>query len=144
MVMFTGEYRHSLDAKNRLIIPSKIRDQIATTVYVTEWLDGCLGAFTQEEWDALLDKLSQMPMTNAKARMFIRHITGKADACTIDPQGRIVLPQFQIKDLDFQKNAVIVGAGNHFEIWPQQRYDDYLQQGENSLEAFAEDLTGFL
>ena len=51
MVMFMGEYRHNLDSKNRLIVPSKFRDQLSSIVYVTEWMDGCLAAYADNEWN---------------------------------------------------------------------------------------------
>ena len=78
MVMFMGEYRHNLDSKNRLIIPAKFRDQLSTSVYVTEWMDGCLAAYTEEKWGEMVMKLNKLPKTNAAARAFVRHITGKA------------------------------------------------------------------
>lgn len=144
MRMFTGEYRHNLDNKNRLMIPAKYRDQLSPKIYVTEWLDGCLAAFAQEEWEELVEKLNSLPITNAKARAFVRRLTGKADECALDKQGRILLPQFQLKDEAFDKACVVVGASNHFEIWPEEKYDSYsLEEGEN-FENFAEDLTELL
>ena len=65
MVMFMGEYRHNLDSKNRLIVPSKFRDQLSTTVYVTEWMDGCLAAYAETEWNEMVDKLNRLPKTYA-------------------------------------------------------------------------------
>ena len=144
MRLFTGEYRHHLDAKNRLMIPARYRDQLTPKIYVTEWLDGCLAAFAQEEWEALVEKLNGLPITNAKARAFVRRITGKADECALDSQGRILLPQFQLRDEGFEKACVVVGASNHFEIWPEKKYDEYSQIGGDNFENFAEDLTEML
>lgn len=144
MRLFTGEYRHQFDNKNRLMIPSKYRVQLGTKVFITEWLDGCLAAFAQEEWEELIKKLNALPMTNAKARAFVRRISGKADECIIDKQGRILLPQFQLNDENFLRTCVIVGVSNHFEIWPEEKYDLYSDEKNADFENFAEDLTELL
>lgn len=144
MVMFMGEYRHNLDSKNRLIIPAKFRDQLSTSVYVTEWMDGCLAAYTEDKWNEMIMKLNRLPKTNAAARAYVRRITGKADECTVDGQGRILLPQFLINDTKIQKNCVIVGVSDHFEIWPEEKYDSYDEETTGSFEELAEGLTDLL
>jgi MraZ protein len=144
MVMFMGEYRHNLDTKNRLIIPAKFRDQLTSNVYVTEWMDGCLAAYAEDEWNELVSKLNRLPKTNAAARSYVRRITGKADACQIDSQGRILLPQFLVKDTEIDKECVIVGVSDHFEIWSEKRYDTYDETSSDSFEDLAESLTSLL
>lgn len=144
MVMFIGEYRHNLDSKNRLIIPAKFRDQISSSVYVTEWMDGCLAVYTEDKWNEIIEKLNQLPKTSVSARKFVRRITGKADECTIDNQGRMLLPQFQITDTKIEKNCVIVGVSDHFEIWPVEKYDAYDDDSDESFENLAEGLTDLL
>ncbi len=144
MVMFMGEYRHNLDSKNRLIVPAKFRDQLSTTVYVTEWMDGCLAAYTEDKWMEMIEKLNKLPKTNAKARAFVRRITGKADECNIDNQGRILLPAFQIKDTNIQKACVLIGASDHFEIWPEEKYDAYDDASDENFEDLSEDITDLL
>lgn len=144
MVMFMGEYRHNLDGKNRLIIPSKFRDQLSTSVYITEWMDGCLAAYCEEQWMAMIDKLNHLPKTNASSRAFVRRITGKADECSVDLQGRILLPQFLVHDIGIEKACVIVGVSDHFEIWPQEKYDAYEEETSDSFEQMAESLTDLI
>lgn len=143
MIMFMGEYRHNLDAKNRLIIPAKFRDQLSTSVYVTEWMDGCLAAYGEEEWMKMIAKLNTLPKTNAAARAYVRRIAGKADECQIDNQGRILLPQFLVKDAGLNKGCVIVGVSDHFEIWSEEKYDNY-ENNEEDFETLAESLTDLL
>lgn len=144
MVMFMGEYRHNLDSKNRLIIPSKFRDQLSSTVYVTEWMDGCLAAYAENEWNEMVEKLNRLPKTNKAARVYVRRITGKADTCPIDSQGRILLPQFLIKDAGITKPCVIVGVSDHFEIWSEERYAAFEEENDESFEELAESLTELL
>ena len=144
MVMFMGEYRHNLDSKNRLLVPSKFRDQLSTTVYVTEWMDGCLAAYAETEWNEMVAKLNRLPKTNKAARAYVRRITGKADTCPIDQQGRILLPQFLIKDIGIDKACVIVGVSDHFEIWPAEAYDAFDEETDGNFEELAESLTEML
>lgn len=144
MVMFMGEYRHNLDSKNRLIIPSKFRDQLSSTVYVTEWMDGCLAAYAENEWNEMVEKLNRLPKTNKAARVYVRRITGKADTCPVDSQGRILLPQFLIKDAGITKPCVIVGVSDHFEIWSEERYEAFEKENDESFEELAESLTELL
>jgi MraZ protein len=125
--MFIGEYRHNLDAKNRLIIPSKFREQLSTSVViVTEWMEGCLAVFTEEQFSKVSAEYSALPISDLSARTFQRMIHSKASESDIDGQGRILLPTFMIKDEAFKKACVVVGAANYFEIWPEEKYEEYM------------------
>ena len=70
--MFMGEYNHTVDAKGRLIVPSKFREQLGDEFVVTKGLDGCLFVYENTEWKALEEKLNALPLTNANARKFSR------------------------------------------------------------------------
>lgn len=142
--MFIGEYRHNLDSKNRLIIPAKFRDQLPTSVYVTEWMNDCLAVYTEDKWLKMVEKLMKLPETSANSRAYIRHVSGKADECSIDGQGRILLPAFQIRDAGLKKGCVIVGAVDHFEIWAEDKYDNYDENVKDNFSDIAESLTEFL
>ena len=81
---FLGEYRHNIDAKNRLIIPAKFRDSLSSTFYVTKGLDGCLAVYTEESWAQQVEQLSKLPQTNRKARQYLRIITSKSQESSLD------------------------------------------------------------
>ena len=70
--MFIGEYQHAIDAKNRMIVPSKLREGLGNKFVITKGLDGCLYAYPMEEWTALEAKLKSLPLTNKDARAFVR------------------------------------------------------------------------
>jgi MraZ protein len=70
--MFIGEYQHAIDNKNRMIIPSKFREDLGEKFVLTKGLDGCLYAFTINEWLILEEKLKKLPLTNKDARAFVR------------------------------------------------------------------------
>ena len=90
--MFKGEYSHTIDAKGRLIMPSKFREQLGDEFVVTKGLDGCLFVYDQTEWTKFEEKLRALPITNANVRNFTRFMLGGASACEVDKQGRILLP----------------------------------------------------
>ena len=91
-VMFIGEYSHTIDAKGRLIVPSKFREQLGDEFVVTKGLDGCLFVYENSEWKSFEEKLHALPLTNANARKFSRFFLAGACACEVDRQGRILIP----------------------------------------------------
>ena len=142
--MFMGEYRHSLDSKNRLIIPSRFRDELGDTFVVTRYLDGCLTMYTEQQWKKITEQLSAIPMTNKASRQFSRVFLSKAVECQPDSQGRIQLPASLIKAADIQKKVAVIGTGDHVEIWGEEKWDDYNDASDESFEEAAETLTEFL
>ena len=117
--MFMGEYNHTVDAKGRLIVPSKFREQLGEEFVVTKGLDGCLFVYDNEEWKALEEKLKSLPLTNTNARKFNRFFLAGASSCEVD------------------KDAVLVGVGSRIEIWSKDAwtaantYDDMEEIAEN-------------
>ncbi|MCI8297335.1 MAG: division/cell wall cluster transcriptional repressor MraZ [Lachnospiraceae bacterium] len=135
--MFMGEYNHTVDAKGRLIVPSKFREQLGDEFVVTKGLDGCLFVYENTEWKVLEEKLHTLPLTNANARKFSRFFLAGATSCEVDKQGRILLPQILRDFAGIEKEAVLVGVGSRIEIWSRERwleansYDDMEEIAEN-------------
>ncbi|MBE6122801.1 MAG: division/cell wall cluster transcriptional repressor MraZ [Solobacterium sp.] len=142
--MFMGEYRHSLDAKNRLIIPAKFRDELGSTFVVTKGLDGCLTVYTEEQWTALVHQLEQLPTTKREVRQYVRFLLSKAVECQFDSQGRIQLPQVLVDAAQIDKKCTVIGAADHIEIWSDEKWDAYESEAGESFESVAESLTEFL
>ena len=133
---FTGEYHHNLDAKGRLIIPAKFRDQLGTEFTVTRSLDGCLAMYAAKEWEILENKLNALPMTNEKARGLKRFLLGSASTCEIDKQGRILIPPVLRDKANLDKDITLLGVGDHIEIWNADLYNEkYNFDDEEALEA---------
>ncbi len=142
--MFMGEYRHSLDAKNRIIIPAKFREELGNTFIVTKGLDGCLTIYTESEWEKIIEQLEKLPTTKKEARQYVRYLTSKASECEIDGQGRIQLPQVLVNSAEMKKKCVVVGAADHVEIWAEERWNAYEEEASESFESIAETLTEYL
>ena len=142
--MFIGQYRHNLDAKNRIIVPAKFRDGLGEVFVVTKGLDGCLSIYTDERWSEMITSLERIPATKKEARQYMRSLTSKAVECSLDNQGRIMLPQFLLATANIKKSCVVVGVADHVEIWPEETWDSYDEEASESFETVAESLTEFL
>ena len=121
--MFMGEYNHTLDAKGRLIIPSKFRDSLGWEFVVTKGMDGCLFVFAEKEWKEFEEKLKTLPMMDKESRTFVRFFLAGATSVEVDKTGRILLPQVLREFAGITKDAVLIGVGNRVEIWSKDRYE---------------------
>ncbi|MDE5938772.1 MAG: division/cell wall cluster transcriptional repressor MraZ [Lachnospiraceae bacterium] len=122
--MFMGEYNHTIDAKGRLIIPSKFREILGDAFVVTKGLDGCLFVYDNEEWKRFEEKLRSLPITNKEARQFVRFFLAGATEAEVDKQGRILIPNVLREFAALTKDVVLVGVGSRIEIWGKERFED--------------------
>lgn len=142
--MFIGEYQHNLDAKGRIIVPSKFREELHTTFILTRGLDSCLTIYSLEQWDKLFEELNKLPTTKKNARAYIRMLTSGAVECTLDNQGRIQIPVFLSKPVNIVKECVVIGANDHIEIWDKATWDNYYLEASDNFEDVAENLSDLL
>lgn len=122
--MFMGEYNHSVDAKGRLIVPAKFREQLGDEFVVTKGLDGCLFVYPQEEWKHIEDKFREVPLTTKDARKFSRFFFAGAATCEVDKQGRILIPGVLREFAELEKDVVLVGVLSRIEIWSKTKWEE--------------------
>ena len=138
--MFMGEYNHTIDAKGRLIIPSKFRETLGDEFVVTKGLDGCLFVYDNKEWSAFEEKLKSLPLTNKDARQFVRFFLAGATLAEVDKQGRILIPAVLRDFAALEKEVVLIGVASRVEIWSKERweneasYDDVEEIAEHMAE----------
>ena len=120
--MLIGEYEHSLDDKGRLIMPAKFREDIGEKFIVTKGLDGCLFAFSLEEWKTFEQKLRALPISNKDARAFSRFFFAGAIDCEIDKQGRFLISNNLREFAELAKDVVIIGMDSRIEIWSKDKW----------------------
>ena len=137
--MLMGEFHHNLDDKNRLIIPSKFREEIGDKFVVTRGLDGCLFIYSLDNWDKIIQKLKSLPFTKKDARTFMRFFLSAASICEFDKQGRINLVNSLISYANITKECVIIGVNDRLEIWAEEKFNDLLS-GSDELSLIAESL----
>ncbi len=122
--MLIGEYEHSLDAKGRLIMPAKLREDIGEKFIITKGLDGCLFAFSLEEWKNFEQKLRSLPISNKDARAFSRFFFAGAIDCEIDKQGRFLISSNLREFAELTKEVVIIGMDSRLEIWSKNKWQN--------------------
>ena len=138
--MLLGEYKHNLDSKGRLAVPAKFREKLSPGAIITRGLDNCLFMFGGKEWDALAQKLTALPLSQANSRAFVRLMLAGAMDVEIDGQGRILIPDYLRKYASLHKETVITGLYNRVEIWDMRNWEHYKQKTESASEEIAEKL----
>ena len=123
--MFIGEYQHALDAKNRIIVPAKLREGLGDKFVITKGLDGCLYAYPLEEWRILEEKLKTLPLTNKDARSFVRFFFSGACEVEVDKQWRGLIPQNLKEYACIEKDIVSIGVLSRIEIWSKEKWNEY-------------------
>ncbi|MBE6103456.1 MAG: division/cell wall cluster transcriptional repressor MraZ [Erysipelotrichaceae bacterium] len=124
--MFLGEYRNKLDNKGRVAVPAKFRGELGESVIINRYYtDGCLALYTEEAWKGKYNDIISQPDNKANTRSMIRILTSTATTVTFDGQGRILVPSNLIEKVGLSKNCVFIGAGDHVELWPQDKWDAY-------------------
>ncbi len=140
ITMLIGEYKHSIDSKKRLAIPSKLRKDIGMKAVLTRGLDNCLFVFTMEEWKQLADKLKALSFTQSNTRAFVRLLLSGASEVDIDALGRILVPDYLKEYAGLKKKVVIAGLYNRLEIWDEDKWEAYKKDMENKSDDIAEKL----
>ena len=132
--MLIGEYDHSLDAKGRLIMPAKLREDMGEKFIITTGLDGCLFGFSMSEWEKFEDKLKTLPITNKNARNFVRFFLSGATECELDKQGRFLIASKLREVANLDKDVTIIGAGTRIEIWDTAKWTEHNSEENLSIE----------
>ncbi len=138
--MLIGEYNHSLDNKGRVAVPAKFRSTLKKGAVVTKGLDNCLFLYSKDQFNQIAKKFSALPISQAKARAFARHMLAGAMAVDFDNQGRITLPEYLRKFSALKKKVVIAGLYDHVEIWDENNWEKYKQESEKNSNDIAEAL----
>ena len=125
--MFGGEFKHSLDAKNRIFIPAKMRDDLGATFVVAQDIRAkCIKLYSTEGWEAYLAPIYQQNR-NLQERV-LRYLNSTMEKVTPDSQGRITLPKALVAFAGIEDRAIIVGCGKYAEIWAE---DIYMEEKQN-------------
>ncbi len=138
--MFIGQYAHHLEEKGRLSIPKKFRSQLEKGAVLSQGLDGCLFLYPAESWAALINKLSQLPLTRADARNFSRLLSFGATEVEIDSLGRILIPDYLRQFATLKIECVVAGAIERIEIWDKIKFEAYVKTVNANAEDIAEKL----
>ena len=137
--MFMGEYNHTIDDKGRIIIPSKLRNNLGNNFIITRGLDGCLFIYSSSEWTNIINKYKSLPDTKDK-RSFMRVFLSGATICEYDRQGRINIPSSLVSYAKLNRECIIVGVFDRLEIWSKESWDKFIDTNSDNLSDIADNL----
>ena len=137
--MFMGEYHHTVDNKGRLIIPSRVREDLGDQFIVTRGLEKCLFIYPKNEWNNIIQKYKQLPDTKDR-RYFMRIFLSGATICELDKQGRINIPIPLMEYACLDKDCIIIGVDDRLEVWSKERWDAFIADNEENLSDIADNL----
>ncbi|TDM15016.1 division/cell wall cluster transcriptional repressor MraZ [Macrococcus bovicus] len=138
--MFMGEYSHQMDAKGRLIVPAKFRDELSEHFVITRGLDRCLFGYTLAEWQKIEEKLTSLPITKKDARKFMRLFFSGAVEVELDKQGRINIPANLREYAGLSKECIVVGVSTRIEVWDRAEWQKFYEETEPHYSEIAEEL----
>lgn len=140
--MLMGEFHHNIDEKNRLIIPSKFRNEIGDNFVITRGIEKCLFVYSIPEWESIVSKLKTLPFTKKDTRDFTRFFLSGAITCEVDKSGRTCISTPLVNYANLKKECVIIGANDRLEIWDLDSWNNFFESNEENFANIAENLFG--
>ena len=132
--MFKGTYSHTIDEKGRVRMPTKFRDDLGEVFTVTRGSGRYLFVFPEDEWKRFEIKLRELPLSDKNAQTFIRVLLASACDCSLDKQGRILLPQNLREHAKLENDVVVIGAAARAEIWSKEEWEHYNEVSNEDFE----------
>ena len=138
--MLLGEHDHSLDDKNRLTLPAKLREQLGDEVVITRGLDGCLSVYSKAAFEVLAGRMGTLDPFSRETRTMQRYFFTGAPPVELDKQGRMVIPAKLLASAGIAREVTVAGVYDHLEIWDRAKWREQMRQAEGSAEDVAERL----
>jgi len=139
--VFKGTYHHRVDAKGRLPIPAAFRRSLGDAgLVVVTLLDQCLAVYPPSEWARLEAQLAALPAFNKQVKALTRLLASRAADCEIDAQGRVLLPPALRAAAGLDRDAVVVGVLNRFEVWSPEAWESFVRDSERLLDDVSLDI----
>ncbi len=135
--MLIGEFSHGMDKKNRIIIPSKLREGLGEQFIMTKGLDSCLYIYPKNEWQIFEQKLKSLPLTDKNVRSFVRFFFSGANEMEPDKMGRVLIPQSLLSYAGIEGEVVSVGMMDRVEVWSKEKWEAY-NESEMDMDTIAE------
>lgn len=138
--MLIGEYKHTVDNKNRISLPAKFRKELGRKVVVTRGLDNCLFLFPRKTWEANAKEMAKLGW-RADARGFTRFMFSGAVEIDVDSMGRILIPDYLRVFAGLKSPVIFAGVHDRIEIWDIKHWDSYKKKIESQADMMAEKLS---
>jgi len=139
-MLFTGTHARTLDEKNRLTLPKRVREQLGDvgTLFVTPGLDQCLWLFNRQGLEQLAAKIDEAPSSNVEVRLFRRLFFSRAEETEIDTSGRILIPDWLVSQAKLRHDVVLLGVRDHLELWDAGLWRSYFGDNASRFDAAAD------
>lgn len=140
--MFFGHYEHSLDDKGRLLLPRKIKEELKdnSPLYILKGFEGCLSVYSEAEFLKLCEECEKISFNKKNSRSYLRAVLSSVIELSLDKVNRIQIPKDTLTRFHITKNVIIIGVGDHFEIWDKESYLRYEEEVNSHFEEIAESL----
>ena len=115
--MFFGSYQHTLDVKGRMMIPSKLREQVGKKVFIMRGYDRCISIYKEEDFIKRMEEATKLAFNKSDPRKVVRVESQSVVELEIDEAGRILLPKRTLDQYKIGRKVMIVGVIDHFEVW---------------------------
>ncbi len=138
--MLIGEYRHTMDDKNRLSLPAKFRKEMGKKIIITRGLDRCLFGYPMSEWKKFSQQLASLSIGSAEGRGFTRAMLGGATEIEVDASGRVLVPDHLKSYAGLSTKVVVAGIHNRIELWNEDAWNKYTNGVEQDANQLAQKL----
>jgi MraZ protein len=139
-MLLTGEYKHTIDTKKRLALPSKFRKGLGNTVVITRETNKCLVVYTEKGWKKIADKLAEVSISRDEARRYVRIKLAGAMSVKLDKLGRVLIPDYLKEYAGLKKDVIVFGLSNRVEIWDSKNWEIYKKESENEMDTLVSKL----
>ena len=139
--MFYGSFVHNLDNKGRLVIPSKMRDELGLKAYILKGYDGALSIYKESDFNDLIARIKTLSFNKKNARAHLRVQLASVCELDIDKQGRALLPTQLLAKYKIGREVIVIGALDHIEVWNKVDYEAYEKNADSSFEEISEELS---
>ena len=138
--MYFGSFTHNLDEKGRLMIPRKMREELGYKVYIMKGFDGSLSLYNEDRYQELVKEFSRLSFNQQKVRDYLRIQFASTYEMDVDKLGRVQLPTALLNKYNIGKEVMVLGIGDHIEVWDKAKYEEYENSVRDSFESIAEDI----
>jgi MraZ protein len=146
MSYFSSEYECTVDAKGRMVLPSKVKANLSqasgNTIVITRGFETCLVIYPLVEWNKVFSKVSGLNEFNEEYRNFQRNFFRGNTEIELDNNGRFLVPKTLLKHAQIEKEAIMVGMGNRLEVWNPELYEKFLIKDQKEFSKLAEKYLG--
>ena len=138
--MYFGSFAHNLDDKGRLMIPRKMREELGYKVYIMKGFEGSLSLYDESGYQKLVSEFTRLSFNQQKVRDYLRLQFASTYEMDVDKLGRVQLPTALLTKYGISKEVLVLGIGDHIEVWDKAKYEEYENSIRDNFESIAEEI----